>query len=116
MAVRRGWSRFVRARRGTGLDVSEGEPSAAEVPDGLTVEASPPCRSSTRGRRVDAHEGRERFVPLVLHFDRVDMPCPAASTFRAAEEAFSLLERTLGEPRLDPERRRGSGNGTLRFS
>ena len=34
MAIRRGSSRFKRARRGTGRDWSEGEPSAAEMPDG----------------------------------------------------------------------------------
>ena len=34
MAIKRGASRFEHAGRGTGRIVSEGEPSAADVPDG----------------------------------------------------------------------------------
>ncbi len=34
IAIRRGSSKFVHTGRGTRLDVSEGEPSAAEAPDG----------------------------------------------------------------------------------
>ena len=36
--------------------------------------------------------------------------------FAQRERRCSLVERMLGELGLDPERRRGSGNETLRFS
>jgi len=87
MAFRRGSSRFVRSRRGTEGAVSEEEPSAADLPDGLLVEASPAGPVSNRGSRVDADEAQERFEPLGPGFDRVSETCPAASTFRAAGEA-----------------------------
>ena len=43
--------------------MSEGEPSAAEVPDGLLAEASPAGRWTARGRRGEAVEALERFEP-----------------------------------------------------
>ncbi len=63
MAIRRGSSRLGHARRGTGGNVSEGEPSAADVPDGLLGEASPAGRWTARERRGEAVEAQERFEP-----------------------------------------------------
>ena len=43
--------------------MSEGEPSAAEAPDGQLGEASPAGRWTARGRRGKTVEAQERFEP-----------------------------------------------------
>ena len=80
----------VRAHEAPNLrgDVSEREPSAAEVPDGLMFEASPwvVCRPvADAWMRTKLKSASSRSFP---RFDRVGEPCPAASTFRAAGEAL----------------------------
>ena len=83
MAIRRGSSRFVHARRGTGRDVSEGEPSAAEVPDGRVVQASP----AVFGRPV---EDAWRRSKLMSASSRASVGCARR---RASPEVFLRSSR-----------------------